>query len=200
MTRREKYLEQIYTLFSTENIEGLTIGDIAEKINVTKMTLYNNFKDKNEIIESVINYRSLKYIDYFDKVNCKNKNAIEVLMTVLEFQRKHPLMMVSHLYKSLLNNYPEQFKQHEERFRNSLRNFIKNNIIQGQQEDIFRKDVNAEEISSYLIMTMENMMSSALKNGIPVDLNMVHNNIIKYHIRGIANEKGLEILQQKTES
>lgn len=199
MTRRDKYLEQIYTLFSTENIEGLTINDIADRIHVTKMTLYNNFKDKNEIIESVINYRSQKYVDYFDKVNCKNKNAIEVLMTVLEFQRKHPLMMVAHLYKSLLNNYPEQFKQHEERFKNSLRNFIRNNIIQGQQEDIFRKDVDADEISSYLIMTMDQMMSSALKNGTSVDLNMVHDNIIKYHIRGIANENGLKILKQKTE-
>ncbi|MEG0499608.1 MAG: TetR/AcrR family transcriptional regulator [Rikenellaceae bacterium] len=197
MTRREKYLERIYTLFSTESIEGLTMSDIADRIHITKMTLYNNFKDKNEIIESVINYRSRKYIEYFEKVDCHNKNAIEVLIAVLEFQRKNPLM-VSHLYISLLNNYPEQFKEHEERFRNGLRSFIRQNILQGQKEAIFRADVDAEEISSYLIMTMDNMLSSAVKSGVKIDLNEVHKNLIKYHIRGIANEKGLKILQDKT--
>ena len=180
MTRREKYLEQIYSIFCTENIEGLTMLDIAERINVTKMTLYNNFKDKNEIIEAIINYRSLKYIDYFDKANCESKNAIEVLMTVLEFQRKHPLMMVPHLYHTLSINYPEQFNSHEIRFRNSLKKFIKTNIIQGQEEDIFRADVDAEEISMHIIMAMGNMLSSALKDGVEVDLNQVHNNIIKF--------------------
>lgn len=198
MTRREKYLEQIYSIFCTENIDGLTMVDIAERINVTKMTLYNNFKDKSEIIEAIINYRSLKYIDYFDKANCESKNAIEVLMTVLEFQRKHPLMMVPYLYHTLSKNYPEQFNSHEIRFRNSLKNFIKANIIQGQEEDIFRQDVDAEEISMHIIMSMENMLSSALKNGVEVDLNQVHNNIIKYHIRGIANEKGLELFKSLT--
>lgn len=197
MARREKYLELIYNLFSNESIDGLTMSDIADKINITKMTLYNNFKDKNEIIESVINYRSKKYVDYFDKVDCKNKNAIEVLIAVLEFQRKNPLM-VSHLYISLLNNYPEQFKQHEERFRVGLRSFIKQNIIQGQREGIFRADVDAEQISSYLMMTMDNMLSQSVKSGVRIDLNEVHKNLIKYHIRGIANERGLSILQEKT--
>lgn len=197
MTRREKYLEQIYTLFSTESIEGLTMTDIAERINITKMTLYNNFKDKNEIIEAVINYRSKKYVEYFEKVDCCNKNAIEVLVAVLEFQRKNPLM-VSHLYVSLLNNYPEQFKLHEERFRSGLRIFIRQNIIQGQTEGIFRKDVDAESISSYLIMTMDNMLTSGVKSGVKIDLNEVHKNLINYHIRGIANEEGLKILQDKT--
>lgn len=197
MTKREKYLEQIYTLFSTESIDGLTMSDIAERIKITKMTLYNNFKDKNEIIESVINYRSKKYVDYFERVDCRNKNAIEVLIAVLDFQRKNPLM-VSHLYSSLLNNYPEQFKQHEERFKNGLKIFIRQNILQGQKEGIFRLDVDAEEISSYLIMTMDNMLSGSVKSGVKIDLNEVHKNLINYHIRGIANERGLAILQDKT--
>lgn len=197
MTRRDKYLEQIYTIFLSENIEGLTLSDIATRINVTKMTLYNNFKDKNEIIESVINYRSQKYLEFFDKVDSRNKNAIEVLITVLEFQRNNPLIIVSHLYRSLIKSYPAQFKEHEKRFKHSLINFIKNNIKQGQEEDIFRADVDAEEISSYLSMTMDSMMSSLVKTDDPLNLDAMHKNMIKYHIRGIANEKGLEILNSK---
>lgn len=193
MTRREKYLEKIYALFSSESIDGLTISDIAEKIGVTKMTLYNNFKDKNELVVSVINYRSLRYIEYIGRQNNKDANAIDELKRVLEFQHQNPLPMVPHLYRALQSNYPEQFKQHEERFRVSLKNFIEQNIIRGQREDIYRSDVNAEEIASYLIMTMDNMINSTVKNGLEVDLNQVHKNIIKYHIRGIANEKGLKI-------
>lgn len=197
MTRREKYLDLIYTLFSTESIDGLTMNDIAEHIKITKMTLYNNFTDKNDIIEAVINYRSKKYLEYFDKVDCKNKNAIEVLISVLDFQRKNPLM-VSHLYSSLLKNYPEQFIEHEKRFKVRLKSFIYDNIIQGQNEEIYRSDdVDAAEISSYLIMTMDNMMSKSVKSGASIDLNQVHKNLIKYHIRGIANERGLEILNDK---
>lgn len=200
MTRRNKYLEQIYAIFLTENIEGLTLSDIATRINITKMTLYNNFKDKNEIIESVINYRSQKYIEFFDKVDSKNKNAIEVLMTALEFQRDNPLIIVSHLYRSLIKSYPAQFKEHEKRFKFSLINFIKNNIKQGQKENIFRADVDADEISSYLAMTMDSMMSSLLKTNEPLNLDAMHENMIKYHVRGIANERGLKILNSKIDN
>ena len=76
-----------------------------------------------------------------------------------------------------------------------MKNFIKTNIIQGQEEGVFRQDIDAEEISSYIIMSMDKMLSSALQNGAEVDLNQVHHNIIKYHIRGIANEKGLQLFQ-----
>lgn len=196
MTRRDKYLEKIYALFSTENMEGLTMSDIAERIHVTKMTLYNNFKDKNEIIESIISYRSARYIEYFDKVDCNNKNAIEVLFVVLEFQRKNPLI-VSHLYTSFFNSYPEQFKQHEERFKARLANFIRDNIVQGKTEGVYRENVDADEITTYLMMTMDNMLAKALRNGVKIDLNEVHKNLINYHIRGIANEKGLKIVNEK---
>lgn len=196
MGRKDKYLQKIYELFTVEQADSLTMIDIAERIGITKMTLYNNFKDKDEIIESIILYRSQKFMQFMESNKTKNLNAIEALISVIRFQSENPVM-VSNLYKVYAKHFPAQFKEHESRFRSRLNMFITQNIKQGQEEGFYRDSVDADEISAYIIQSADNMIGKTMRGETDINLGTLHQNIVEYHLRGIVNENGLKYLSQR---
>lgn len=197
MSRKEKYLEKIHAFFVEKGVEGWTVESLAKNIGVTKMTLYNNFKDKNEIVSLIMNYRSNSYRAFFNKLDGAKKNAIAELLMVLDFQQDSPLPQEKTFYQSFQKTYPGLYRRQQVKLRRMLRLFIIENYNRGVAEGIYREGINVQEIASYLISTMDHMFFRWLNEPIQLDLNKTHRHIISYHVRGIANEKGLKILEEE---
>ncbi len=199
MSKKEKYLEKIHTLFIEKGVKGLTMEDIAEAIHITKMTLYNNFQDKDHLLEEIISFRTKKYMS-FRNINVsggEKRNAIDTLIDVLKFQQENPLQNSYLFYKTIKECYPKLYEQQRANFKIGLAHFIKSNIEQGIQEGIYRQDISGEQLTSYIIASMENVFKNWLSDHSSIDLNNVHKQFIDYHIRGIANEKGIRILEER---
>lgn len=198
MSKREKYIEKIHSLFIECGVADLTMDEIAKRIGVTKMTLYNNFDDKDNLINEVILYRKSSYATYMRGFVSDNLNAIEMLIGVLEFQKNNPLPSSHIFYKSLLENYPRQFKQLQMVIRKNMEMFIRANIEQGVKEGIYRSNFDPDQIISYIMATMNSMLNHWVletKKG-EINLNLTHQQFINYHIRGIANDRGIKILEK----
>lgn len=196
MAKRDTYLEKIHALFIEHGVGDLTMEEIAKQIGVTKMTLYNNFKDKDNLINKVLIYRKNCHISYMTERSSGDKNAIDMLISVLEFQKNNPLPTSQIFYKSLKDNYPVQFFHLQEMSRKNMEKFIRDNMIQGVEEGIYRSDFDIDQIISYIITTMGSTLNQWVKKNRDVNLNLTHEQFINYHIRGIANDKGIKILEK----
>ncbi len=194
--KKEKYLDAIYNLIIEVGFDTLRMEEIAEKIGITKMTLYNNFTNKQVLYKAIVSYRSTKFLEFIDSVSVNQHNAIDELMAVLEFQHKNPFPELPTFYLSFLRANPRVFNLYKARFRRILKIFIVNNINRGIKEGVYLSTIDAENIATFSINTMENMMDKWLNSDMKMDLNSVHDNIITYHIRGIANAEGLRILEK----
>ncbi len=195
IAKREKYLDAIYKLILDNGISNLLMEDIAKQVGVTKMTLYNNFSTKNELIKAIISYRSKKFLEYISSQQNHTENAIDELMNVLKFQQQNPLPELPTFYKSFLQKNPRAFSLYLARFRRILKIFIVNNIKKGVEQGIYRQGIDADSIAQFSINTMDSMINRWLKSDITLDLNTTHEHIIIYHIRGIASPKGHEYLE-----
>ncbi len=197
-TKKEIYIEAIYNLLEQRGVEALRMDDLAESIGVTKMTLYNNFKDKETLLEDILTYRTRIYFSYMSQQPSENMNAIEVLIKVLEFQRKHPIPHSVIFYRTFKSEYPDLYEKHLMHLKEMMASFIKRNIEQGVREGIYRSDFNPDDIMNYIMGTMNDMFCGWVE-GVKdnLNLNITHRQFINYHIRGVANEKGLKILEQE---
>lgn len=196
MAKRDTYLEKIHTLFIEYGVGDLTMEDIAKKIGITKMTLYNNFKDKDNLINKVLIYRKNCHLSYMMQTYSSDKNAIEMLISVLEFQKNNPLPSSQIFYKSLKDNYPKQFMHLQDMSRKNMEKFIHDNMTQGIEEGIYRSDFDINQIISYIIATMNSSLNQWVIKNRELNLNLTHEQFINYHIRGIANDKGIKILEK----
>lgn len=193
--KSKKYLENIYQLSLEYGFNEFTMEEIAERIGITKMTLYNNFKDKETLKRYILSYRSEKYADYLNSLEDSRMNAIEELFSILDFQEKYPLPEIPVFYVSFLKANPRVFGLYKAKLRRILKKFIVNNIKKGMSEGIYLEGIDSDSIAVFMINTMENMMEKWLNNNIHLNLKKVHEDIICYHVRGIANAKGLKILE-----
>lgn len=194
--KKDKYLDAIYKLIMQHGFNTLRMEEIAEKIGITKMTIYNNFVNKETLFKAIVSYRSNKFLDFLNAVGADQKNAVDELMAILVFQRENPFPEIPTYYESFLKANPRVFELYKAKFRRKLKLFVVNNINRGVVEGIYLQDVNAEDIANFSISTMDNMMDRWLKGAAKMNLNTTHEHIIFYHIRGIANADGLKLLEE----
>lgn len=197
-TKKDIYIEAIHTLFERKGGESLKMDEIAEKIGVTKMTLYNNFKDKETLLEEVLSFRCRRYFSFMSPLAGEKLNAVSMLIKVMEFQEQNPMPHSASFYRTFRNTYPEIYDRHLEHLKNIMASFIKDNIDHGVREGIYRDDFDKDAIITYVMGTMNDMFTgwiSGVKDNL--NLNLTHRQFINYHIRGVANEKGLKILEEE---
>lgn len=197
MAKKDKYLEKIHSLFLEKGVKGFTMEDIAESISITKMTLYNNFKDKETLLEEIMLFRAKKYSYFRNSKPDKNDNAITMLIDVLKFQSSNSLQSSRTFYVSIKECYPKIYNAYQEQFKHGIAMFIKGNIMQGVKEGLYREGVSADNITSYILASMDGVFSGWVSDNSTIDLNFIHKQLIDYHIRGIANDKGVKILEEE---
>ncbi len=197
MTKKERYIKQIYGIFTEYGVKNFTLDEIASKIGVTKMTLYNNFSGKDQLMNEIVQYRERAFKEYISSSTTGGENAIKILFSVLTFQKNNPHPMSMIFYKSLKQNYPSLYNRYISNFKEQLGSFVKSNIERGIDEGIYQETISAQAISSYVIAAMDNMFAGMVESDREVDLNNMHHDMIGYHLRGIVNSKGIEILEKE---
>lgn len=65
MTTRERILDETLTLFADNGYDGTSVEQIAEKVGIKAPSLYNHFKGKEDILNTLIDMAESRYEKYF---------------------------------------------------------------------------------------------------------------------------------------
>jgi AcrR family transcriptional regulator len=189
-------LEKVAALYMRYGIKSITMDDVARELGMSKKTLYQYVENKNDLVEKVVDYViNLKECD-FKKIDDIEMNAVEKLIEV----NMHIVTSMKDYNPAteydLKKYYPELYaKMHSVR-RQRMYDSILANIKKGKEEGLYRKELNEEiiarmQVSRFLTMHEDELLS---KNDIQRS-EFIHELFI-YHIRGIANEKGINVLEE----
>ena len=69
MTTRERILDETLTLFADNGYDGTSVEQIAEKVGIKAPSLYNHFKGKEDILNTLIDMAESRYEKYFGSDN-----------------------------------------------------------------------------------------------------------------------------------
>lgn len=194
VSSKEKYVAIVYKLFRRKGLR-LTMDEIAEELNVTKKTLYNNFTSKDDLMRTVMQH-VLGDIDFkIDLALTRGKNAIEALYLTSNMLNKAleeigPLLMSDSA--ALLPDL--KLLDHSNR-RSLYSRIISDNLDRGITEKLYRTDLNKELITLFFTSAMAKIYTwngsySFLKNPY-----LFHSELIRYHLEGVVNDDGRQILK-----
>jgi AcrR family transcriptional regulator len=68
MTTREKILDEALTLFSVKGYDPVTVREIAYAVGIKESSLYNHFKNKQDIFDSILNEYSGRWEAIFSNI------------------------------------------------------------------------------------------------------------------------------------
>ncbi|UUG49818.1 TetR/AcrR family transcriptional regulator [Acinetobacter baumannii] len=88
-TARQKILDAAATLFYNDGIIATGINTVTAKADVAKMSLYNNFSSKGELVDAYIAARHQEWLDLYQKRLEKTKTAKEAILAVFDAYQDH---------------------------------------------------------------------------------------------------------------
>ena len=158
-------LAAAHELFRKDGIENVKITDVAEKANVSKVSIYNYFGSKEELARQVI-------FDYMDK---KAEDFKTFMSTDLSFKDKYNLMLkvnmdsvdeltdgsTEGLFSNDLLQSPQILKFMQEYGENRIKPLFIELIEQGKREGEIDSSIETESIVMY-IQTINGILSSPI--------------------------------------
>ncbi len=188
-------LTKVGELYNKYGIKSVTMDDVARELGISKKTLYIYVENKNDLVSKVLDYQLENKNCAFSDIIKKEQNAIEQLLEVGIYIIKSIADYNSSTLYDLKKYYPElSHKLHEER-KKRMFDAIMGNIEKGKNEGLFRTDLNTEIIAKIQTSRFINMSSGDF---FEKDNMMEPKYIMElfiYHIRGIANNKGIDVLE-----
>ncbi len=196
-TTETKLLISIRDLFVKYGIKSLTMDDIASQLGISKKTLYLSFSNKKDVVKKVMEYQISNIQCDVVEVCSGVGNAIDELMGIGKkvnegLSDAHPSIMFD-----IQKYYPQAWKvlmNHKEEF---VFNKMLNNLYDGIKQGLYRNNLNPEVITKAFMVMTEAMMSNQLALPGKFNFQELHLELMRYHIRGIANSKGREYLKQQ---
>ena len=190
-------LEKVIPLYSKFGIKTITMDDVARELGISKKTLYQFVIDKNDLVHKAVMFDVERH---FYSINCikeKKLNAIEELFEInrylINIVKNYNPSWDHDLKKYYSETYSILFKKRREQMLKS----VIDNINRGIEEGFFRKDLNAEHIAKLHLLRIENMNNTDIFTQEEFASIEVFNELFYYHIRGMANEKGIKYIEEK---
>ena len=177
-------------------LRQVTMDDLAHQLGISKKTIYQYYKDKDDLVKAVVNLE-LKEHELTCK-DCKSKaeNAIHEMFLVMENMKAMTQTMNPNSMMELEKHFSNAFdmiKNHKDEFLFSL---IKQNLMKGIEEGCYRKDLDIDIISKFRLETVF----------IPFNLHLfplskfnsleVHTQLMEHFVYGLMTIKGHELMDR----
>lgn len=190
-------LERVSQLYHKYGIKSVTMDDVSRELGISKKTIYMHFSDKEELVGNVIDFMIKTRHNCMNEIYEKELNAIdelfEVARQVNQMLREHNPAMEYDLKKY----YPAAYEKVKQVKRKVMYDSVMNNLQKGIRQGIYRSEMNPDVIAKMHVARVEGMIESDVFTEEEFTRMDYFREIMIYHLRGIANEKGIKILEKK---
>ncbi|PIQ48826.1 MAG: hypothetical protein COW03_07915 [Cytophagales bacterium CG12_big_fil_rev_8_21_14_0_65_40_12] len=196
MEVRDKIIEKAGELYMQYGIRTVTMDDIAGQLSISKKTIYQFFKDKSELVNTVAGIHLKIEEQRFMGLTEAGDNAVHELILLSSCLRESMKEMKMNLMHELQKFYPKAWKMYEEFKGNVMKESIMGVITRGQKEGFFRKEINAELMA---IMRIEQVQTFIIGNLLPrgtYSLEEVQMQLFDHFIHGLFTIEGHQLFNQ----
>lgn len=193
---KDKILIAAEELFFRFGIRNITMDDIARHLGISKKTIYQFFKDKDEVVHSLMLEKIEEDRVRFTKIHEESENFVEETFAVMKALRDILSRVNPVIFHEFFKYYPATWKAFDD-FKNG---FILQNIERclkrGQQQGLVRSDINIRILSR---MRLENLDMGFFGKGFPHDkFNMLEVQLVmtEHFLYGVCTLKGHKLINK----
>lgn len=194
--QKDRKLSYAIENFSRNGIRNVKMDDIASDLGISKRTLYQLFKDKENLLIECFKYSEKRSAELYSELTESTDNILELYTKWLKM-RIDEIRSVNPQFFSDLNKYSRVQKYFRDvsamKSKEGLK-FINMGIAQG----LFRNDINYNVLLRISEITAESIMRNELYLEYSYDDLFGSASIMS--VRGICTKKGYDLLDQYIES
>lgn len=194
--QKDRILSYAIENFSRNGIRNVKMDDITSDLGISKRTLYQLFKDKENLLVECFKYSEKRSAELYSELTESTDNILELYTKWLKM-RIDEIRSINPQFFSDLNKYSRVQKYFRDvsamKSKEGLK-FINMGIAQG----LFRNDINYNVLLRISEITAESIMRNELYLEYSYDDLFGSSSIMS--VRGICTKKGYDLLDQYIES
>lgn len=181
-------------LFFKYGIKHVTMDDIAKELGMSKKTIYQFYKEKDDLVNQLCDIQLKFQEDRFEELNATAKDPI------------HEIMMISSCIRELIQNinplffldlqkfYPTAYQRFQKFRTENAHRLILINIKRGIEMGVYRPDLEPDFIANYRLVQIDMLMFG---NHFPLDkigFARIHELMLDLFVYGICTIKGHKLI------
>ena len=190
---RQKYIDKAIQVFKIEGLR-LSLDEVAEKMGITKKTLYNHFSSKDELLQECVHSLITELQASVAVMNDEKLNAVTALRKGFEALSVFFYALSPMFFNDMKRLYPEMASTEHAAGFGVFRENVVRNLQKGMEEKTYRNDLDVELISQFFIYSVFGFFISKVLNSSEYSAKSYFKNIVDYHLRALVTERGKEFI------
>jgi TetR/AcrR family transcriptional regulator, cholesterol catabolism regulator len=190
---KDRILLAAETLCRRVGCRAMTLDQLSSQLGISKKTIYQNFEDKDALIDAVMDQEISKSQQDCNHIAAKSLNPIHEMVLMMECFNQDIKDLNPILLHDLFKYYPKTYAKFDEYKRVFILSIISSNLKRGVEEGLYRSDINIDVLSRYRLESSLFIFNEELfpmENYRREDL---VNIMLENFLYGIATDKGKEL-------
>lgn len=197
---RQKILEVAVEQFSRYGVRTVTMEDIARLSGVSKKTIYQEFKDKKELVKMafgmLLNQDQEKLVGILSDGDGVIAHLIYTSKMIRErFANMNPMAILE-----VQRYFPDSWEMFESFRDEIIVTDIVNVLERGKKLGYFREEINSEILARMRVNQISAAFDPSSFNNLAYSLLDLHLEMMNHFLHGVFTEKGRQAYLEKYKS
>lgn len=183
--------------FSRYGVRNTTMDDIARMMGISKKTLYQEFKDKKELVNATFSAMLERDQEKMAFLKDSGTDVIEHLVKISKMMRERLTNINPLAVMEVQKYFPEAWKIFEEHKEQVIMTDFVNILERGKQLGYFRSEIDAHILARLRVNQIASAMEPSNFNNENYNLVEEQMQMMDHFLHGIFTEKGREAYQEQ---
>jgi AcrR family transcriptional regulator len=186
--------QKAHDLFWQYGLRSVSMDDIATSMGISKKTIYLYYADKDELVDAVVGSEFKKNETICEKDKLNSKNAIDEVFMAIDQMVEMFAGMNPALVFDMQKYYPKAFEKFHKYKNDYLYNVIKDNIVRGINEELYRPQLKLDIIARFRVESIIIPFNPEFYTKLKYNLAEIQEEFIVYFLFGMASPKGYKMI------
>jgi AcrR family transcriptional regulator len=183
-------------LFLTAGIKSVTMDDIARQLGMSKKTIYQFFKDKNELVIALVKKKLKDDEDQMSAIISNSGNVIEEMINMMKcseeiFSKINPIVV-----HDMQKYHPDAWKQFQDFKAGVLVHTLEKLLSKGIKQGYIRPDIDVKILARMRVNQVEMGFNAGVFPVAEFSTWKVQYQMLEHFNYGVCTLKGYKLLNK----
>ncbi|MCB0708912.1 MAG: TetR/AcrR family transcriptional regulator [Chitinophagaceae bacterium] len=177
-------------------IRSVSMDDIATNLGISKKTIYLYFKDKDELVDEIVDDIIVNNRYECNADRGRAENAIHEIFLVMDMMAEMFTAMNPGILFDMQKYHPATYRKFLKHKNEFLYNVCRENLERGKQEELYRPDLAVDILCRYRVETMFIPFNPDFHQSLKYNLAKIEEEIIIHFLFGLVSIKGYKLVMK----
>jgi AcrR family transcriptional regulator len=196
---KQRIQQAAHDLVMQYSIRSVSMDDIAANLGMSKKTIYQYFKDKDELVDAIVDgiLETNQYECNADRDMADN--AVHEIFLVMDMMAEMFKTMNPSILYDMQKYHPRAFAKFLKHKNEFLYNICTQNLQRGVREELYRPEIAIDILCRYRVETMFVPFNPEFQQSLKHSLAKIEEEIIVHFLYGLVTLKGYKLIMKYKE-